>query len=267
MSSYGPPDRYGQPSDPWGDHDSRGGDPWSGDSRGGDPWGGNSRGGGSWGGEAPPPAEGAPRYDQPRYDPTRYEQPRHEQQRYDQTRYEDPRGSGYGGQRYEQAGGYPPTAYQPPAAAPEWEQPARRGPGGVAVALVVALAVLVLGGGATALYLIAKGGGAEVPSVGSTTTPSAGGQSAPATRGSPQPQSSAEGRFAVKGQCISNDGTDETPRIRIVKCAPGTFEVLARFDGTTDVKGKCSGVPGYQYHYYFDSQLDALDFVLCMKRR
>jgi hypothetical protein len=42
--------------------------------------------------------------------------------------------------------------------------------------------------------------------------------------------------------------------------------VLARFDGTIDFKGKCAKVAGYQYHYYFDSELDVLDFVLCLKK-
>jgi len=55
----------------------------------------------------------------------------------------------------------------------------------------------------------------------------------------------------------------------IAKCAAGTYEVLARFDGTKDYAGKCGGgkVPGYQYYYFFDSDLDTLDFVLCLKKR
>jgi hypothetical protein len=132
--------------------------------------------------------------------------------------------------------------------------------------------VLVLGGGAAALYLITKGQGdgdtgqlASGASAGPTTSRPRGGGATPG--GTAQPHSSTEGRFAAKGQCISNDGTDETPKIRVVKCSPNTFEVLARFDNTIDYKGKCAGVPGYQYHYFFDSQLDALDFVLCMKKR
>ena len=59
---------------------------------------------------------------------------------------------------------------------------------------------------------------------------------------------------------------DADPKMRKAQCSPGTYEVLQRFDGTADTK-KCDGVPGYQYNYYFDSPVNSLDFVLCMKKR
>lgn len=52
---------------------------------------------------------------------------------------------------------------------------------------------------------------------------------------------------------------------------PKTYEVLRRIDGATsgkkDAEAKCGKVAGYTDWYFFDSELDTLDFVLCLKRR
>jgi hypothetical protein len=151
------------------------------------------------------------------------------------------------------------------------------------VAIVVVLAVLVVSGAAAAFYLTRN----DNEPIASPSTPAAapaGGQQAggaqgggeqtgtepttPAEQsGTPAPEASAEARFAVKGQCLVNDGTDDKPSMRIVPCAPNTYEVLARFDGTTDYKSKCGKVKDYQFHFFYDSELNALDFVLCLKKR
>ncbi|HYN95944.1 MAG TPA: flagellar basal body protein FliL, partial [Pilimelia sp.] len=163
---------------------------------------------------------------------------------------------------------------QPPA--PRWAPaapPRRRRPTGL-ILLLAALAALVLGGVGAGVYLVNR----DKPGT-ATGTPGPSGQPAggPAT-GQPTadpgptgaaPTSSADARFAAKGQCLLNKGDNAKPVMEITGCAPGAYEVLARFDGTKDYAGRCGAgkVPGYQYYYFFDSDLDTLDFVLCLKRR
>lgn len=47
--------------------------------------------------------------------------------------------------------------------------------------------------------------------------------------------------------------------------------MVRRFDGPTsgekDAEAKCAKVPGYTNWFFFDSELDTLDFVLCLKQR
>lgn len=94
---------------------------------------------------------------------------------------------------------------------------------------------------------------------------------APTPDRTPLPRTSTDARFVAKGQCVRNDGDYDTPRLTITPCGPQTYEVLERFDGPTtgkdDAKSKCSAVPGYTDWYFFDSPLDALDYVLCLKSR
>jgi hypothetical protein len=74
-----------------------------------------------------------------------------------------------------------------------------------------------------------------------------------------------------KGQCVRNEGTADAPVMTIVPCVSGTYEVLKRIDGRTtgeaDAEAKCSKVPNYTKWYFYDSELDSLDFVLCLKER
>lgn len=87
----------------------------------------------------------------------------------------------------------------------------------------------------------------------------------PATTGPAKLPQSA--RFAKQGDCVLNLGTDEKPNLVMVICETDALEVLERKEGTTDVE-QCRGVPGYRYHYYYDSELtDSFDFVLCMRKR
>ena len=87
----------------------------------------------------------------------------------------------------------------------------------------------------------------------------------PATTGPAKLPQSA--RFAKQGDCVINLGTDSKPDLVMVICEPDSLEVLERKEGTTKVE-ECRGVPGYRYHYYYDSDLgDSFDFVLCMRKR
>jgi hypothetical protein len=187
-------------------------------------------------------------------------------------------------------GGYVPSQpYEPShrAAGPESTMPlpgsvptGRRGGSSSrlpVLVLIVVLALLVLGGGGTALYLL----GQREPSAGrpsaraSDPQPSAAGPSG--TRGTtthssastPAPQSSTDARFVKVGQCVKNEGGSSRPRLVITPCTRKTYQVLARFDGATtgedDAKAKCGNVAGYTDWYFFNSELDVLDFVLCLK--
>jgi hypothetical protein len=159
---------------------------------------------------------------------------------------------------------------------PAWggaEEPRKKSHTGVIVTVITVLVLLVCGGGGAALWLVSRGEGRPTaqPTGPSTVDPSAstGAEPTPAASPTAAPASSADARFAAKGQCLANDGTEKAPEMRIVGCKGGTYEVLARFEGTTDWKNKCGGgrVPGYQYYYFYDSELNTLDFVLCLKRR
>lgn len=81
----------------------------------------------------------------------------------------------------------------------------------------------------------------------------------------PTPSSAppSPGRFAQEGECVRNEGTDAAPQLVVVECTPGGLVVLKRVPDSTDV-GVCASVEGYRYHYFFDSELGGLDFVLCM---
>ncbi|AGL21668.1 hypothetical protein [Actinoplanes sp. N902-109] len=168
-----------------------------------------------------------------------------------------------------------PIGYAPPprpygqTSAPAWQQQAlpprkRNGP---IVAVVVVLALLIIGGLGTAAWLVSRPDPSEPRVLSSTARPSA-----TTTRdvAAPEPQNSANARFVAKGQCVRNEGNaDDSPELTIVPCASGTFEVLKRVDGRTtgeaDAEGKCSKVAHYTKWYFYDSELDSLDFVLCLR--
>jgi hypothetical protein len=66
---------------------------------------------------------------------------------------------------------------------------------------------------------------------------------------------------------LINQGTDTKPDLIMVRCEPGSLEVLERKEGTTNFE-ECRSVAGYRYHYFYDSDLgDSFDFVLCMRKR
>jgi hypothetical protein len=139
--------------------------------------------------------------------------------------------------------------------------------------VLVVLAVLVVGGGAL-WYLY--GSGDESPTPTDAVLPTSPVEPDPATTGpaatTPAPASSADPRFVEAGQCVRNEGVvGGKPKLMITECVPKTYEVLRRFDGATsgerDAEAKCAKVEGYTNWYFFDSELDTLDFVLCLKQR
>ncbi|WP_433388831.1 LppU/SCO3897 family protein [Micromonospora sp. KLBMP9576] len=184
----------------------------------------------------------------------------------------------------------PDEPYGPSAEPPGWDggegwsgprppehepQPRRRGGRLVPVVAVLAtLALLALAGGAVVLHR--RGQGEPTP----TGTPSepapAAATGAPdataSATASPVPEASTDPRFVKAGQCVRNDGpAGGKPKLLISACAPQTYEVLRRVDGPTsgekDAATKCAKVDGYTNWYFFDSELDTLDFVLCLKQR
>ena len=159
---------------------------------------------------------------------------------------------------YDASAGAPPAWSQPSA-------PARRRNTPI-VALVVVLGLLICGGLGTTAWLLANRNdkGSETPGA----QPTAG---AATTTAAVEPRSSEDARFVTKGECVRNEGTADAPDMKIVPCASGTYEVLKRFDGRTtgeaDAESKCSKVPKYTKWYFYDSELDSLDFVLCLRER
>lgn len=161
--------------------------------------------------------------------------------------------------------GYPAAPLNTP---PPWQQPppAPRRRNGPIVALVVVLGLLICGGLGTTAFLVTR---SDAPD------PEAGRGSVPASRAptgvaAPEPQTSQDARFVGKNECVRNEGNaDDSPELTIVPCASGTYEVLKRVDGRTtgeqDAEGKCSKVANYTKWYFYDSELDSLDFVLCLR--
>lgn len=180
--------------------------------------------------------------------------------------------AGYGGPGADLTG-YPPLpgyAAAPLNAPPPWHQPPAPPPrrrNAPIVALVVVLGLLICGGLGTTAFLMSR----------SETIDPAEGRSVATASGSPtrdgavpEPQTSQDARFVGRGQCVRNEGdAEESPELKIVTCTSGTYEVLKRVDGRTtgeqDAEGKCSKVPDYTKWYFYDSELDSLDFVLCLR--
>ncbi|MEK8108867.1 hypothetical protein NKG94_36400 [Micromonospora sp. M12] len=125
-------------------------------------------------------------------------------------------------------------------------------------------------------FWLRRGQGEPTPVAAPTTSSAAADEpSADPVEPSPSaaaPESSADPRFAKVGQCVRNDGAaGGKPKLLISGCAAKSYEVLSRVDGPTsgerDAEAKCAKVEGYTNWYFFDSELDTLDFVLCLKQR
>ncbi|MEV1286728.1 hypothetical protein [Micromonospora sp. NPDC049679] len=182
----------------------------------------------------------------------------------------DPTGDHNGyprGGRYE--AGSPPIG-SAPAGRPDGERPRRRRRVNPWIVLAAVVPVLAIAGAATVIYLLNRSDTAfeadsTGPGAGTARTPTP-----PAEAGTPQAASS-DARFVKTGECLKSDGDATKPKLTIAPCASKTYEVLARFDGATvgeaDAKLKCGTVPGYTNWYYFKSELDVLDYVLCLKLR
>ncbi|WP_229399334.1 LppU/SCO3897 family protein [Micromonospora okii] len=166
-------------------------------------------------------------------------------------------------------GGPPPYPAEP-------VPPERRRSRGALIGALVALVLLAGAGGAALWHLFGRDDGPPaaapaLPSAGPLPEDPAASPTAPAPT-APAPESSADPRFVKAGQCVRNEGaTGGKPKLLIAPCGAKTYEVLRRFDGRTsgekDAEAKCGKVKGYTNWYFFDSQLDTLDFVLCLKLR
>jgi hypothetical protein len=174
-----------------------------------------------------------------------------------------PDDSSWGGHQ-QQVPPQPFPYHSPPSTgSPMWGQPPPPPPrrNTSMVALVITLGVLIcIGLGATAWLLNER----------SRHKPQAQVSSSSATNSGPAPQGSEDARFYVKeGDCVINEGTDAKPEMKVTPCTSGTYKVLKQIKGTTtgvkDAEAKCAKVPGYTKWYYYDSPLDDLDFVLCLK--
>jgi hypothetical protein len=166
----------------------------------------------------------------------------------------------------------PPIPHQPapsfhsvppsdPVPVPAWGPPKRNTP---IVALVVVLGLLIVAGLGAIGWLVKeriddKAAAKAQPTASSPTT-------APAAV-----PGSEDARFATAGQCVRNLGSDAQPDMRKSVCTSGTYRVLkvvkGRTSGAKDAEGKCSKVSGYTNWFYYDSDLDDLDLVLCLKKQ
>jgi hypothetical protein len=162
--------------------------------------------------------------------------------------------------------GVPATSMQPLNAPPPWQPrptpPPQKPRNGPIVALVVVLGLLICGGLGTTAYLVGRPDNSAA-----NQRASAAPSDAAAV---PEARSSQEARFVANGQCVRNEGNaDDSPDLKIVACTNGTLEVLKRIDGRTsgeaDAEAKCKKVPRYTKWYFYDSELDSLDFVLCLR--
>jgi hypothetical protein len=152
--------------------------------------------------------------------------------------------------------GYEAQVEPAPSEEPDGRPPGR-GATILVAALVTVLVIVLCGGGVTALYLI----GARDQPPARTNALSPTHPASPSPSGTP----SLDPNTILKGQCLVNQGTADAPVLRVVSCRPGTYQVLQRFDGTSD-KARCSAVPGSNFNYFYDTTPDTLDFVLCLKK-
>ncbi|MEU1588600.1 hypothetical protein [Micromonospora sp. NPDC005710] len=174
------------------------------------------------------------------------------------------------------SGPYQPTyegqPYRPDGPYGEDPAPRRSGRGPlIAVLAVVVLLVVAVAG----VFWFRSGPSDPVPVAAPSNSAAEGEPSADAVEPAPSaaaPESSADPRFAKVGQCVRNDGTaGGKPKLLISGCTAKSYQVLSRIDGPTsgerDAEAKCGKVEGYTNWYFFDSELDTLDFVLCLKQR
>jgi hypothetical protein len=133
----------------------------------------------------------------------------------------------------------------------------------MAIALLTAAVVVVVGGIGLAVYAFQ---GTGTPSAHSST----GSKSAsPGTSASSSPTASAppserDFRTAKLGDCLVNRGTEEHPELHIVPCTTdGALKVVARFDGTDDAS-KCENVKDSDLKYYY--RHEGTKFVLCFQK-
>ncbi|SCE70289.1 hypothetical protein GA0070558_103137 [Micromonospora haikouensis] len=224
---------------------------------------------------APPQWGPAPAGDQPGYPPGQPGYPP------EQPGYPPPGPFPPGGQ----PGGYPPPGPFPPVNQPgpagPWGPPPPPGYGpppvvppaprrGGRIALIIALVVVLLLCPCLALagwgiwQAADDDGGSAAPTV-PTGEPSDVPTAAPTTA-EPSPTEDDDRDFA-RGDCVVNDGTDANADLRKVPCGPDTYEVLLRIPGTTDGDRCKTASPDATANFVSDNPVNALDYVLCLKKR
>jgi hypothetical protein len=157
-----------------------------------------------------------------------------------------------------------PSFHTPPPSDPvpsvTWGPPKRNTP---IVAVVVLLGLLIVAGLGAIGWLVKERMDAK-STAGPKSTVSAP-VNAPASV-----QGTEDARFATAGQCVENIGTLDQPDMRKSVCTTGTYRVLkvikGKSNGSQDAESKCSKVTGYTNWFYYDSDLDDLDLVLCLKK-
>jgi hypothetical protein len=157
----------------------------------------------------------------------------------------------------------PPT--DPPAnsgSASMWGSPAAPRRNTPIVALVVVLGLLIVAGlGATAWLLKRQRDNKAQPTATASVAATVSGAG----------EGSEDARFVTQGQCVANQGTTDQPDMRKSVCTTGTYLVLRVIKGKTtgekDAESKCAKVPGYTNWFFYDSDLDDLDIVLCLKKQ
>ena len=152
-------------------------------------------------------------------------------------------------------GTYQQPAYgQPPGPGPGREpvgarRPHRRrrkGSGGT-VALVIVLVLLLCGGGAAGIWYVLKDNKTTPtttsPTPKASTSAKSSGERRAERAGSSAPAGvqAGDAKTVKVGECLDNQGTAQQPRMVKTTCAPATFEVLKRIDGTVGRKSKCDG--------------------------
>lgn len=153
------------------------------------------------------------------------------------------------------AGGYVPGQAVPPPQPVYQEdygyQPQRRKASTLVVTLVVIFVVLALSGVALAVALMTSG----------DSDPSSGPCPSAAT---------TDPHCFTQGKCLEEAGigAGNAPLLReVASCAAESYKVVARFDGTYDVK-RCDAVPETTRTYYFNATSGASsDLVLCLQKQ
>ncbi|GAB2939237.1 hypothetical protein GCM10027280_29410 [Micromonospora polyrhachis] len=173
-----------------------------------------------------------------------------------------------------------------PPAPSEWGQPQQPGQfgqpvapkkgGGGKIALIIggilALVLLCVCGG-VGIWFFTSDDDEKDPIAQPTAAPTARPTDRPSADPTPSRSSSDDDDTTSykKGDCLKNEGTNSSPKLRKVPCGPGTYEVLSRIPFTTDVE-KCKTDPLFgakeaDANYYYDSTVNSADYVLCLKKR
>lgn len=249
MSMYGPPGGPypGQPQDPWQPSQSR--DPYDTPA---DQYGNNPPR--DWASDHSPGQAGYGQPYQSGYEPAGYQPAGGYEVGAYNAGYVD---AGYGEQNFPQG-----EVWGPPQA-PE------RNRSGLLVGGVIALILITVAGG-TAYYLLNRDSGDKSGNE-STATPSLSATASSRPNGASSgtnsdPAVGEDARMAKIGDCLVNRGTEQQPDMRKVACAPGTYQVLKRIDGTAD-KARCDGTPNLTDWYFYDHPDNSHDFVLCLRKR